>query len=69
MSNFLDGPLAIGRTMLFQIISSSTQSNLCVGVTSCNPESLDVNFLPSCSYELVDRDEYWVLGRVSVEQS
>uniref|UniRef100_T1H2U1 NHR domain-containing protein n=1 Tax=Megaselia scalaris TaxID=36166 RepID=T1H2U1_MEGSC len=56
---------AIGEKIIVQILKTEAMyvGTLALGLTSCNPASLNPNDLPDDSDCLLDRPEYWVVTK------
>ena len=46
-------------------VTTTAACDMLLGVTSCDPSTVDPSTLPLNSIDLVDREEYWVVDRVS----
>ncbi|KAK9884415.1 hypothetical protein WA026_007260 [Henosepilachna vigintioctopunctata] len=62
---FTARPLQIGERIVVQILNTEAmfQGCLALGLTSCDPSSLQSSDLPDDSNFLLDRPEYWVISR------
>lgn len=62
---FTSRPIAIGEKIIVQILKTEAMyvGTLALGLTSCNPASLNPNDLPDDSDCLLDRPEYWVVTK------
>ena len=60
---FTQRPLAIGEKIVLQILRTDEMftGSLAFGLTSCNPNFLNVADLPEDSHHLLDRPEYWTV--------
>ncbi|XP_065170351.1 protein neuralized isoform X2 [Atheta coriaria] len=62
---FTGRPLNIGEKMVVQILATENVFEGCLGLglTSCDPATLQISDLPDDSNFLLDRPEYWVISR------
>lgn len=62
---FSCNPVVPGQRMVVQVLSTEESyiGSLAFGLTSCDPDSLEVNQLPEDSDLLLDRPEYWVVSK------
>nr|XP_027203468.1 protein neuralized-like [Dermatophagoides pteronyssinus] len=60
---FTNRPLAIGEKIVLQILRTDEMftGSLTFGLTSCNPNFLNVADFPEDSHHLLDRPEYWTV--------
>lgn len=62
---FTARPLQLGERVVIQILSTEPMFQGCLGLglTSCDPGTLQTGDLPDDSNFLLDRPEYWVISR------
>ena len=62
---FTGRPIQIGERVVIQILATEPmfQGCLSLGLTSCDPSTLQPSDLPDDSNFLLDRPEYWVISR------
>ncbi|XP_040152174.1 protein neuralized isoform X2 [Anopheles arabiensis] len=62
---FSPRPVKIGERLIIQILKTDSifVGSLALGLTSCDPASLQLNDLPDDSDMLLDRPEYWVVSK------
>ncbi|XP_018321350.1 protein neuralized isoform X2 [Agrilus planipennis] len=62
---FTPRPVQLGERMVIQILSTESMFQGCLGLglTSCDPATLQPSDLPDDSNFLLDRPEYWVISR------
>ncbi|XP_055848497.1 protein neuralized [Episyrphus balteatus] len=62
---FTSRPIQTDETIVIQILKTDHTyvGSLALGLTSCNPASLNQNDLPDDSNFLLDRPEYWVVNK------
>lgn len=62
---FTPRPIKIGERLIIQILKTDTMfvGSLALGLTSCDPASLQLSDLPDDSDLLLDRPEYWVVSK------
>lgn len=60
---FTQRPLAIGEKIVLQILRTDEMftGSMAFGLTSCNPNYLNIGELPEDSHHLLDRPEYWTV--------
>lgn len=59
---FTKKPMAIGEKLVIQVLKTTNlfTGSLAFGLTTADPDGLDVYELPDNSHDLLDRPEYWV---------
>ena len=59
---FSERPLRINESLIIKVLQVDDlyEGSLCLGLTSCNPQTIEPNDLPDDSSALLDRPEYWV---------
>ncbi|XP_053680204.1 protein neuralized [Anopheles nili] len=62
---FSPRPIKIGEKLIIEILKTDSifVGSLALGLTSCDPASLQLNDLPDDSDMLLDRPEYWVVSK------
>ncbi|XP_058823735.1 protein neuralized isoform X2 [Topomyia yanbarensis] len=62
---FTPRPIKIGERLIIQILKTDTMfvGSLALGLTSCDPTTLQLADLPDDSDLLLDRPEYWVVSK------
>lgn len=62
---FTPRPVKIGERLIIQILKTDTVfvGSLALGLTSCDPATLQLSDLPDDSDLLLDRPEYWVVSK------
>lgn len=62
---FTADPVCVEEKIILKVLDVDTTSegNLVLGVTSCNPQRMDEDDLPTNCEDLLDRSEYWVVWR------
>lgn len=62
---FTPRPIKIGERLIIQILKTDTMfvGSLALGLTSCDPSTLQMSDLPDDSDLLLDRPEYWVVSK------
>ncbi|XP_052865836.1 protein neuralized [Anopheles cruzii] len=62
---FSPRPVKIGERLIIQILKTDPifVGSLALGLTSCDPATLQLNDLPDDSDMLLDRPEYWVVSK------
>ncbi|XP_050084364.1 protein neuralized isoform X2 [Anopheles aquasalis] len=62
---FSPRPVKIGERLIIQILKTDSLfvGSLALGLTSCDPATLQLNDLPDDSDMLLDRPEYWVVSK------
>ncbi|XP_053697797.1 protein neuralized isoform X2 [Sabethes cyaneus] len=62
---FTPRPIKIGERLIIQIMKTDTMfvGSLALGLTSCDPATLQLSDLPDDSDLLLDRPEYWVVSK------
>ena len=64
IGTFPGAPIVTGQTIYFKIVDTQDKPFTFVGVTSCEPSTLDVDNLPNDANKLLDREEYWKVEMV-----
>ncbi|KAK5623465.1 E3 ubiquitin-protein ligase neurl1 [Crenichthys baileyi] len=65
---FTSRPIYCSETVFVKVKAGATRAgSLSYGVTSCDPATLRPSDLPSNPESLVDRKEFWAVGRVAVQ--
>ncbi|KAK6638973.1 hypothetical protein RUM43_007243 [Polyplax serrata] len=62
---FTSRPVQLGEKIIIQVVARETMyaGGLAFGLTSCDPDTLDMSVLPEDSNSLLDRREYWVVQK------